>query len=251
MKTIKVRKMNKFHSYLVLVIIGVLGNSVSLGIEKETCDTHSVSSQEKESLETGLSPDNPIVFIGVKEMKKQEALENEYLKKNYHGYKIKMTAVFPNRLWRRIKQFELIKDEETVDVFFDEEEAISEYEKKHAIKIKADADKFLRKYGKKKVEPSLDGTSFKRAVPIKNVKTEQEIEVKEKNFLDKNYPGYEVEAKEIWFVENKFLERIRIRKGEEKEIISFDISEYMKGHKDSKNFKLKELYHGAYLVELP
>lgn len=247
----KIGKMNKFYSYLAIAIIGVFGCSVSMGIGKETCGPRSVKLQVKESSVRGLSADNPIVFAGVKEMKKQEVLENEYLEKNYPGYQIKLTVVFPNQSWHRVKQFELIKDEETVNVFFDQEEAVSEYEKKNDIKIKADANKLLRKYVKEEITPSLDGTSFKRAIPIKNIKTEEEIEQQEKNFLDKNYPDYEVEAKEIWFVENKFLERIRIRKGDEKEIINFDISEYMKRHKNSKNFKLQELYHGAYLVEVP
>lgn len=235
--------------YLINAVIALLMSVVPLASGGDLGSCSPENKEEEKSLEPKGSRGNPIVFEGVKDFKKLRSLQDEYLQKNYPDYKIRVDSTSMNRQERSIRCLWLIKDDEIVKVYFDEQDATVELRKKNAVRDKAFASKLLRKYHSNQEAPL--GTTFKRAVPVKNVKTREEIDQQEKDFLNKNYPDYQIESKVIWFVENKFLERIKIKNGDKKETINFNISDYMREYKKRNKIKLKELYPTAYLVEMP
>lgn len=240
--------MSKCDVYVAIAAIGFLASFALPVVGEEYSSSSNSATKKEKSDKLGESSDNPVVFEGVKNFKKLRELQENYLDENYPGYKIKSLGSFTNRYERAIRSYGLVNEEgREVSVYFDMEEERAEYRKKNATKLNRMEEQVRREY--KKVKQPI-GLSFAQPVFLKKVITQADIDQREKEFLAKNYPDYQVKRKEIWYVGKNFLEIVKIENGEEKETIHFEISDYVKEYRKTKSLRFKKLYEGAFLVEL-
>lgn len=132
-----------------LVVIPVfccltLGNDIDISLtdtSEQTKNESKVSepkqSEEKSKALKGQTIDNPIIFEGINDLDKLDEMQRGYIQKHYPDYKIISEAIMIGKNEQRIVSFDLENKEEkdTIELFFDINDAFIEYVKKNKKEI--------------------------------------------------------------------------------------------------------------------
>ena len=89
------------------------------------------------------------------------------------------------------------------------------------------------------------------AVPIelKDAKTEKEVLEAQKNYLEKNFPGYQVISRATWVFGKKFIDRVRLEKEDDTRVLMFDVSAHINEYRKTHEINLKEIAPGMISVQ--
>ena len=117
--------------------------------------------------------------------------------------------------------------------------------KKEIIKISRD----LRKQKERVKEDKEPGSSYDFPIELKDAKTEKEVLEAQKNYLEKNFPGYQVISRATWVFGKKFIDRVRLEKEDDTRVLMFDVSAHINEYRKTQEINLKEIAPGMISVQ--
>ena len=121
----------------------------------------------------------------------------------------------------------------------------NELHKKEIIKISRD----LRKQKKLVKEDKEPGSSHDFPIELRDAKTEKEVLEAQKNYMEKNFPGYQVVSRTTWVFGKKFIDRVRLEKEDDTRVLMFDVSVHINEYKKTHEINLKEIAPGMISVQ--
>lgn len=71
----------------------------------------------------------------------------------------------------------------------------------------------------------------------------------QKNYLEKNFPGYQVVSRTTWVFGKKFIDRVRLEKEDDTRVLMFDVSVHINEYKKTHEINLKEIAPGMISVQ--
>ena len=92
------------------------------------------------------------------------------------------------------------------------------------------------------------GDVYKRQ-ELRDAKTEKEVLEAQKNYLEKNFPGYQVVSRTTWVFGKKFIDRVRLEKEDDTRVLMFDVSVHINEYKKTHEINLKEIAPGMISVQ--
>ena len=167
---------------------------------------------------------SPVVVEGVKNRGELDSWIENYVETNYPGYNIGDREVDLSSK-KSIIETVYLKNEQgnVIEVCFDitdYRKKFNELHKKEIIKISRD----LRKQKERVKEDKEPGSSYDFPIELKDAKTEKEVLEAQKNYLEKNFPGYQVISRATWVFGKKFIDRVRLEKEDDTRVLMFDVS---------------------------
>jgi len=84
---------------------------------------------------------------------------------------------------------------------------------------------------------------------LKDAKTEKEVLEAQKNYLEKNFPGYQVISRATWVFGKKFIDRVRLEKEDDTRVLMFDVSAHINEYRKTHEINLKEIAPGMISVQ--
>lgn len=205
----------------------------------------SVESNISETEEIGYGISNPISVKGVKSRKELDEYCRKYVLQHLPSYETGDTMIYV--LGKdTVLELECREKEgdEKVSLYFN----VSEYMDKVKKKNRKSNLKFLKSL---KTIDFPEGISLRKPIVLKKAITREEVEKQREQYLEKQYPGYQITRKEIWIFHKKFLERVSLKKVDDEFIVNFDVSDYMNEYRKSHELKTIQLSPDVERVELP
>ena len=98
-------------------------------------------------------------------------------------------------------------------------------------------------------EDKEPGSSHDFPIELRDAKTEKEVLEAQKNYLEKNFPGYQVVSRTTWVFGKKFIDRVRLEKEDDTRVLMFDVSVHINEYKKTHEINLKEIAPGMISVQ--
>ena len=192
---------------------------------------------------------SPVVVEGVKNRGELDSWIENYVETNYPGYNIGDREVDLSSK-KSIIETVYLKNEQgnVIEVCFDitdYRKKFNELHKKEIIKISRD----LRKQKERVKEDKEPGSSYDFPIELKDAKTEKEVLEAQKNYLEKNFPGYQVISRATWVFGKNFIDRVRLEKEDDTRVLMFDVSAHINEYRKTHEINLKEIAPGMISVQ--
>lgn len=230
----------------ILVNIILLSTGFLYAHEKNMI--HKVAMNEEVNLEKNDSS-SPVVVEGVKNRRELDSWIENYVIKNYPGYNISDREVDLSSKTLIIETVYLKNEQgNMIEVCFDITDYLKkfrEHNKKEIIKISRD----LRKQKESIKKGEEQRGSYRFPIELRDAKTEKEVLEAQKDYLKKNFPGYQVVSRATWVFGRKFIDRVRLEKEGNTKVLMFDVSSYINEYRKTHKIKLKEIAPGMMSVE--
>ena len=166
---------------------------------------------------------SPVVVEGVKNRGELDSWIENYVETNYPGYNIGDREVDLSSK-KSIIETVYLKNEQgnVIEVCFD----ITDYRKK-----------FNELHKKEIIKISRD------------LRKQKEVLEAQKNYLEKNFPGYQVISRATWVFGKKFIDRVRLEKEDDTRVLMFDVSAHINEYRKTHEINLKEIAPGMISVQ--